>query len=273
MPRAVQKLLSSSRPLVFGMIHVQALPRTPAYKDPLFVTLQKVREEASIYIRSGVDGIIVENMHDVPYVKPPASPEITAAMTLACQEVANMCKDKDTLLGVQILAACNKEALAVASVTGFDFIRAEGFVFSHVADEGWIDACAGKLLRYRSQLPGPEIAVFADIKKKHSSHTITSDVSIETTAKDAEFNRADGVIVTGTATGDPAKKKELIRVRKSCKLPVLIGSGVNFENVSNYVDAHGLIVGTEFKKEGHWSGDLDERKIRSFMNKVSKLKR
>ena len=26
--------------------------------------------------------------------------------------------------------------------------RVEGFVFSHVADEGWIDSCAGELLRY-----------------------------------------------------------------------------------------------------------------------------
>ena len=27
------------------------------------------------------------------------------------------------------------------------FIRAEGFVFGHVADEGWVEACAGPLLR------------------------------------------------------------------------------------------------------------------------------
>ena len=40
--------------------------------------------------------------------------------------------------------------MAVALATSLQFIRAEGFVFSHVADEGLVTtACAGDLLRYR----------------------------------------------------------------------------------------------------------------------------
>jgi predicted TIM-barrel enzyme len=47
----------------------------------------------------------------------------------------------------------------------FQYIRAEGFVFSHVADEGLMNACAGQLLRYRKQLGIEEkVAVFTDIK-------------------------------------------------------------------------------------------------------------
>ena len=50
----------------------------------------------------------------------------------------------------QILAWQNREAMAVALATSLQFIRAEGFVFSHVADEGLVTtACAGDLLRYR----------------------------------------------------------------------------------------------------------------------------
>jgi hypothetical protein len=37
---------------------------------------------------------------------------------------------------VFFLAAANKAALAVALAADLQFIRAEGFVFSHVADEG-----------------------------------------------------------------------------------------------------------------------------------------
>lgn len=51
--------------------------------------------------------------------------------------------------------------------SGLDFIRAEGFVFSHVADEGIINACAGDLLRYRKHIGAENIQIFADIKKKH----------------------------------------------------------------------------------------------------------
>ena len=41
-----------------------------------------------------------------------------------------------------------------------------------------------------------------------SAHSITSDVSLAETAKAAEFFLADGLIVTGNATGDPAKPSD-----------------------------------------------------------------
>lgn len=42
-----------------------------------------------------------------------------------------------------------------------------------------------------------------------SSHALTSDVSIEETAKAAEFFLSDGLIVTGIATGTQADPQEL----------------------------------------------------------------
>lgn len=51
--------------------------------------------------------------------------------------------------------------------TGLDFIRAEGFVFSHVADEGLLNACAGELLRYCRHIGAEHVQIFTDIKKKH----------------------------------------------------------------------------------------------------------
>lgn len=59
------------------------------------------------------------------------------------------------------------EALAVAKACNFDFIRAEGFVFGHVADEGFTDANAGLVLRYRRKIQAENVLIFADIKKKH----------------------------------------------------------------------------------------------------------
>lgn len=61
----------------------------------------------------------------------------------------------------------NKEALAVAKASGANFIRAEGYVYSHVADEGWMDSCAGELLRYRKAIGAEEVMVWTDVKKKH----------------------------------------------------------------------------------------------------------
>ena len=49
---------------------------------------------------------------------------------------------------------------------------------------------------------------FTDIKKKHSSHAITADVSIAETGHAAEFFLSDGVIVTGVSTGTEADLDE-----------------------------------------------------------------
>ncbi|CAI2351161.1 unnamed protein product [Caenorhabditis sp. 36 PRJEB53466] len=271
----VTKLLGSTRPLVFGMIHVPALPGTPSNTLPISAILKKVRKEADTYFKNGVDGVIVENMHDVPYVKPPAGPEVVSAMALASDQLV---KSRDThhpgaLTGIQILAAANREALAVAHTTGLDFVRAEGFVYSHVSDEGWIDGCAGGLLRYRSALRADNVAVLTDIKKKHSAHAVTADVSIQEMAKDAKFNCADGVIVTGSATGSAASPDELNQVLSVQEFPVLIGSGVSAKNARNYVKAHGFIVGSEFKVGGDWKNDLDSGRIAKFMRHVNSLKR
>ncbi len=55
----------------------------------------------------------------------------------------------------------------MALASGGSFIRAECFVYSHVADEGWMDASAGEMLRHRRAIGGDHLLVLADIKKKH----------------------------------------------------------------------------------------------------------
>jgi uncharacterized protein len=79
-------------------------------------------------------------------------------------------------MGFQILVGANLAAMAVAHACGASFVRVEGFVFAHVADEGLIESTAGELLRYRRAIGADPVRVFADIKKKHSAHAITADV-------------------------------------------------------------------------------------------------
>lgn len=77
------------------------------------------------------------------------------------------CSILETYEGFQVLAGGNEEALAIAKACSLEFIRAEGFVFGHIADEGYIDADAGKIMRYRRYIEADEVKVFTDIKKKH----------------------------------------------------------------------------------------------------------
>jgi len=252
------------------MIHVDPLPGTPKYTPPFSSIVVKAIREALLYKKAGIDVIGLENMHDVPYLKQQAGPEIVAAMAVVAYEVKNT---TGLPCGIQILAGANREALSVALAAGLDFIRAEGFIFAHIADEGIMDGCAGELLRYRRQIGADKISIFTDIKKKHSSHSITEDIDIAETAYTAAFFLSDGVIVTGGKTGDSADLEEVKKVKKAVNIPVLVGSGVTLENVDSYLEiADALIVGSYFKQGGYWSYGVDFERVKIFMDKVNEIR-
>uniref|UniRef100_A0A7E4V0T5 BtpA/SgcQ family protein n=1 Tax=Panagrellus redivivus TaxID=6233 RepID=A0A7E4V0T5_PANRE len=271
------KALLATRHVTFGMIHVPALPGTPLASLSLTQIEEVVRHEAEIYRKTGVNGIILENMHDLPYtLGKNIGPEIVASMTrVSIAAKSTFLSDspvKPKLLGIQILAGANEQAIAVAHAAGLDFIRAESFVFSHVADEGWMDGCAGPLLRYRKQIGAEKVAILTDIKKKHSSHAVTSDVGIGETAHAAEFFLADGVIVTGFATGDAASPKDIELVKSHSSLPVFVGSGVTAANVHQFSSAKGFIVGSHFKVDGRWQAPVDPERVAKFVARVRSMK-
>ena len=260
----------SHLPAVVGMIHVDPLPGTPRHRSAPQAIIDKAVDEALCYERSGIDGIAIENMHDIPYLRGGVGPEVTAAMTAVACAVRQAVK---VPCGIQILAGANREALAVALAAGLQFTRVEGFVFAHVADEGIIESCAGALLRYRKAIGAEHIAVYCDVKKKHCSHAVTADVSLAETAKAAEFFLADGVIVTGRATGEPADLDAVREVRQATALPVLVGSGVTIDNVADYLAvADVLIIGSWFKSDGRWQAPVDEQRVRSLMQRVAELR-
>lgn len=265
---AFQRLFGTRRCSVIGMIHVHALPGAPRHDAAggFGALVGHALAEAALYRECGIHALMLENMHDVPYVQHPG-PEITAAMAVLVREVRRA--QPDLPLGVQVLAGANEAALAVALAGGADFVRAEGFVFGHVADEGWMDACAGRLLRYRRAIGAERIAVFTDIKKKHSAHAATADVDIAQTVRAAEYFLSDGVIVTGAATGESASLEELRAVRDAVGIPVIVGSGITAENAAAYAPlADALVVGSYFKQGGDWKNPLDADRIRAVLAAV-----
>jgi membrane complex biogenesis BtpA family protein len=245
---------------LIGMLHVGALPGTPSASYSVETLVQQTLTEARIYREAGFTAVAIENMHDRPYLKGGVGPEITAAMTAIAREVK---RDSGLVLGVQVLAAANREALAVAHATGADFVRVEGFVYAHVADEGVIESCAGELLRYRRAIGAEQVLIFADVKKKHSAHAMTADVPLADTAVAAEFFLADGVVVTGAATGVAASPDEVRHVVAAVRGPVLVGSGITAANLAHFSTAHGFIVGSSVKQGGVWGNPLDREAVKA----------
>jgi membrane complex biogenesis BtpA family protein len=255
---------------VIGMIHVQALPGTPKNHLTPNEIIRTAVEEARIYVNEGITTLGIENMHDVPYLNRKVCSAASSLMAIIGYEI----KAKTNVrCGVQILAGANKQAVGAAYSANLDFIRAEGFVFAHIADEGMINSDAGDLLRYRKQIGAEEISILTDIKKKHSSHTITSDINLSETAKAAEFFLSDGLIISGSSTGSETDVKDLTDVKQVSKLPIIIGSGITPENIKNYYkDADAFIVGSYFKEDGLWNNKLSSERISILVRKVEEIK-
>ena len=228
-------------------------------------------DEAVLLADAGFDALLIENMHDVPYLNGAVGPEIVAAMTAIGAAVRSAVGGP---LGVQVLAGANRAALAVAHAIGAQFVRVENYVFSHVADEGLMPrAAAGPLLRYRRRIGASEIRILADVKKKHAAHALTADLSIAQVAAAAEFAGADGVIVTGGATGLPADVEELRTVRAAVRVPVLVGSGLTASTLAAYwPHADAFVVGSALKVAGVWSNPLEPARLREFVAAARELR-
>lgn len=256
--------------VLIGMVHVRALPGAPFHAHGPDEIAALAAREAKALADAGFDAVIIENMHDRPYVHGSHGPEVVACMTrvgLAVREAARR-GGADLPVGVQVLSGGNREAVAIARAIGGGFIRCENFVFAHVADEGLLPAAeAGTLLRYRRAIGAEGVLVLADVKKKHASHAITADVSIGESARAAEFFGADGVIVTGRVTGDPTRIEDAAEAADAVDLPVLVGSGVTPQTVAPLLShADGLIVGSYLKATGRWDGELDSRRCREIVD-------
>ncbi len=267
-PTAAAAAADDAKPVV-AMIHVGALPGTPGHRQTLDEIARAACAEARLYEAAGVHCLMLENMHDVPYLRGTVGPEIVAAMTMIACAVRAVTR---LPIGLQILAAADIEAMAVAHAAGLDFIRTECFAFAHIADEGIMESNAAKLLRYRRQIGATDVQVWADIKKKHSSHAWTADLTLGDMAEAAEFMGAETIIVTGASTGKPPGAVDVTAARNRCRLPVFVGSGVSMENIGELLTASdGLIVGSHFKRNGHWSNEIEEERVREFVAEAARV--
>lgn len=254
-----------------AMIAVLPLPGAPRYRGDDKTIVRQALSDLERYLDAGVDAIVLENSHDLPYVKPPLPAAAVRLMTRIAREVRRRFAGP---MGIQMLEAANECALKIAHAADLDFLRVEGYVFAHVGGAGLIEGCAGNLLRRRQVLGCEHLKIFGDVKKKHCAHALTGDLDIVDEVKQAEFFHVDGVIVTGPRTGEAPDAAKLRRVKKAAHVPVLIGSGLTPTNIARYYPlADGFIVGSTFRENGGFLGKLERRRLNEFMAAFRALRR
>jgi membrane complex biogenesis BtpA family protein len=267
---ALQRIFGRGCPLI-GNIHVLPLPGTPRDKGAMMAEIvERAVRDALAYRDGGMDGVLVENHGDIPFLRPDEiGPEVIAAMTAVALAVAGA---TGLPLGINMLANYPMGALAVARASGARFVRVNQFANAYVANEGLLNGEAGRILRYRRQIGAEDVAIFADVHVKHGGHAIVGDRSVAEQARDVEFFDADVAIATGNRTGDSILDEEIAAIREGTTLPVIGGSGLTAENVSAILPRlDGAIVGSSLKAGGHWSGEVERTRVEALVEAASRV--
>ena len=269
---ALQGLFAVELPII-GMVHLQPLPGAPRYRgEAVDDIVELALRDAEALSQGGVNGLIVENMMDAPFLKmEDLGHETVAAMAAAAREIR---KTVELPIGINCLANAVIPSIAVAAASGARWVRANLWANAYIADEGYVEAAAPKALRYRSFLKQEHLKIFADVAVKHGSHFITSDRPLKEQVKDVEFFDADVLVVSGVRTGTPPSIERLREVKSVATLPVLVGSGLEPGNASQLL-AHGdgAIVGTFFKKAGRWRNPVDKQRVETLLRVVKRMRR
>jgi len=258
---------------IIGMVHLPPLPGSVAYEgESMDSIIEFALRDAKLLQEGGVDGLIVENMWDLPYfVAENVPPEEIASMAVATREVI---KESSVPVGVNIVHNGWKGELAIAVASGAKFIRVCLLAGALVWDTGEFDhgVCA-KLLRMRKFLHADHVKLFADVTKKHA--VMFPGIDLEKHAEWLDFYMADALIVTGRMTGKSPSVEKVRRVREFLpNKPLLVGSGVNPSNVRDFFKyADGAIVGTYFKVGGVTQNPVELDRVKRLMEEVKRIRR
>lgn len=238
------------------------LPTSPRWGNNLKAVIDRAEREATALASGGVDGIIVENFFDAPFTKDAVDPSVVSAMSLVVQRLMNMV----TLpIGINVLRNDAHSAMAIATCVQAQFIRVNVLTGVMATDQGLIEGQAHQLLRYRREL-GSDVKILADVLVKHARPLGSPNL---TTAVQETIERglADGVILSGWATGSPPSLEDLeLASAAAGSTPVFIGSGATWENIPNLIQAaDGVIVSSSLKRRGQIEQPIDPIRVSQFV--------
>lgn len=258
----INQLFNHPNPIV-GVIHLLPLIGSPQSRRPFHEIRARALSDARMLVDNGIDGVIVENYGDAPFYPDSVEPHTVAALTLITSEIRE--RYPQTPIGLNVLRNDAKSALAIATVTGANFIRVNVHVGAMLTDQGILQGGAHETLRYRLLLKS-EVKIFADIAVKHAVPLAPIDISAS--AEDT-YHRglADALIVTGIATGKSVNLDQLQIVKSAVpQASVFAGSGVAVDNLAEVLQyADGVIVGTSIKHEGVTTNVVDPDRVRALI--------
>jgi membrane complex biogenesis BtpA family protein len=257
-----EAMIELDRPILIGMVHLPALPGSAGYAGSMSAVIEHAVRDAVTLADAGFGVILIENFGDAPFTPGRVAASTVAAFAIAAHEVARATKRP---IGINVLRNDAASALGIAAAVGAALIRVNVHTGVAATDQGIIEGRAQETLELRQRV-APDVGIFADVHVKHATPLSQPDIALAA-EETAYRGRADALIVSGAATGQPPDRNDVNRVRLAVPdRPVLIGSGATVETVQEWLRcADGVIVGSALKAGRRIEQPIDAESARAFV--------
>ena len=264
----MREVFGTDKPVI-AMVHLEALPGDPSY-DPqkgMEWVVERAREDMLALQRGGVDAVMFSNERSLPYMT-----KVEPITTVCLARVVTEVKHELVIpFGVNVLwDAIASIDLAVA--TGAKFVR-EIFTGVYASDFGLWNTNCGEVVRHQYAVHGENVKLLFNIFPEASAYL--ANRSPDSIARSTVFNtKPDGLCVSGLTAGTETDAQILKLVKSAVPdIPVFSNTGVRLSNVEEQLNiADGVIAGTTFKRDGFIWNEVDEKRVKAFMDKVKSFR-
>lgn len=212
--------------------------------------------EAQVFAQAGFDGVLLSNTGDAPFYPESVPPETVASIAIIAAAVREAVRIQ---VGIRVLRNDARAALAIAAVTGCDFIRVQ--LISQ------IECDFAFLARERARL-NSSVAILADVPIHENPYLLR---------KAAVDSGVNGIILTGLDSEksiDTRGLQVVSRLAKEGKIPLYLSCGASHDKLTElrpWIER--MIVGSGVRKGGSVGSALDPKRVREFAHQFVKASR
>jgi len=245
---------------------VQTWPLPGSYRhagEPLGDIVQEAVEEASLLAACGFDGIILQNMGDMP-IHQRATVESVAYLTVVAKEI------RAALPQIKLGILVNWDgaaSLAVAHAIEADFIRVEHvYTGLEVTSAGLLHAQCCEILALRKKL-GADIPILADVYEIHGVPLGAKPIE-DAAWESVREAFAEGLFLMGKTAEESIEMAEKVRTRLP-DTPLFLGGGANADNVAAFLQHYDGVCIATWIKNGNMQNPVDPVRARQFVQAVA----
>lgn len=254
---------------VIAMCHLQALPGDPGWNKEKGIdwVIEKARTDLHALQNGGVDGVMFSNEFSLPYL---TEVEPITYTTMA-RIIGELKQEIRIPYGVNVLWDPKASIDLAVAVDGL-FVR-EIFSGVYASDFGLWNTNCGEVIRHQYEIGGENIKLMFNIVPEAAQYLADRDIA--DVARSTVFNHLpDAICVSGLTAGAETDASTLKKVKDAIPdTPVFANTGVRLSNVEEQLSiADGTVTATTFKRNGDFYNEVDEKRVKDFMDKVKSIR-